>query len=937
MSEHGNAAQAYKFLKIQNRLAFELGRTSSLSEALEFCIDAALEATGMEFGGVYLVDRNGGIDMLAHRGLSEEVVSAVKHFDKDSPRVGYILEGNPIYFGVGDIPFSQSIVNNDTFYTSLAVMPFRDKGRVIGCLNVGSKNEAEISDVNRQELEAMGHLIGDLIGRIRTEEELRKSEEKYRALIEATNTGYLILDERGAVLDANQAYLSLIGKKELKEIVGKSVEEWTAGHDRERNVAEVEKCMAVGSVRNLEIDYVDASGRIVPIDINANVIDMPEGKRILSLCRDISERKKLDDALRDSEESFRMLFQSVGEGVIIYDRDFRYTYWNPYMENLTGLTANDVIGKCAFDLFPHLTKYGVDVSMRRVLEGETISASNMEYTSPITGKSKRTSGVYHPYRNSKGEIVGVIGIVRDITELWLSEQALRASEERFRRLSENLPDIIVRWIPGYGLDYVNPALEKILGIKKEDVIGKWGILMSMVHPEDAHSIKTDLLNLGKRKEEIVRMECRMIAKSGAIVWIDVLWKAIWNENGNLVALEAIARDVTERKNSEIENSRLQQQLLHSQKLEAIGALAGGMAHDFNNILAIISGTTEFLMGKMPSDSPHLSQLARIKRSTRKARDLSMKLLTFARKEKLSVRAACANSLVLDVIDMLKGSISKKIVIKTRLADDLKKICVDTNQISQAVLNICINACDAMPDGGELTIETAMNEICNVSPGAASGVPGLYCAISIADTGAGIDPQVKEKMFEPFFTTKDMGKGSGLGLSISHGIIEKHNGFITVESELGKGSVFRIFIPACEVEEAETAEESREETRGVAKGSVFVIDDDRDFVQTMRDVLESEGFSVFFSYSGREAVKRYDELKNSIDAVLLDIMMPEMDGAETFSALKKINPSAKIALCSGFSEEGKASDLMNSGADAFVQKPFIIKEIIDVLSKLIRKG
>jgi len=937
MSEHGNAAQAYKFLKIQNRLAFELGRTSSLSEALEFCIDAALEATGMEFGGVYLVDRNGGIDMLAHRGLSEEVVSAVKHFDKDSPRVGYILEGNPIYFGVGDIPFSQSIVNNDTFYTSLAVMPFRDKGRVIGCLNVGSKNEAEISDVNRQELEAMGHLIGDLIGRIRTEEELRKSEEKYRALIEATNTGYLILDERGAVLDANQAYLSLIGKKELKEIVGKSVEEWTAGHDRERNVAEVEKCMAVGSVRNLEIDYVDASGRIVPIDINANVIDMPEGKRILSLCRDISERKKLGDALRDSEESFRMLFQSVGEGVIIYDRDFRYTYWNPYMEKLTGYAPADVIGKCAFDLFPHLKEQGVDAMIRRTLEGETVTASHMLYTSPITGITSRTSGIYHPYINSKGEIVGAIGIVRDITELWTAEQALRASLERFRRLSENFPDIIMRWVPNYGIDYVNPAIEKHVGMKKEEVLGKFGFLMSRTHPDDRNTIAKTFLDVGTKKADPARCECRVFDKSGEILWFDLLCKPVWDEQGKLAAVEAIGRDITERKNSEIENSRLQQQLLHSQKMEAIGALAGGMAHDFNNILAIISGTTEFLMGKMPSDSPHLSQLARIKRSTRKARDLSMKLLTFARKEKLSVRAAYANSLVLDVIDMLKGSISKKIVIKTQLADDLKKICVDTNQISQAVLNICINACDAMPDGGELTIETAMNEICNVSPGAASGVPGLYCAISIADTGAGIDPQVKEKMFEPFFTTKDMGKGSGLGLSISHGIIEKHNGFITVESELGKGSVFRIFIPACEVEEAETAEESREETRGVAKGSVFVIDDDRDFVQTMRDVLESEGFSVFFSYSGREAVKRYDELKNSIDAVLLDIMMPEMDGAETFSALKKINPSAKIALCSGFSEEGKASDLMNSGADAFVQKPFIIKEIIDVLSKLIRKG
>jgi PAS domain S-box-containing protein len=803
-------------------------------------------------------------------------------------------------------------------------------------LNVGSKNEGEISEVNRQALEALGHLIGDLIGRIRTEEELKKSEEKYRALIEATNTGYLILNERGAVLDANQAYLRLIGRKDLNEIAGKSVAEWTAAHDIVRNVAEVEKCMATGSVRNLEIDYVDASGHIVPIDVCANVIYTPEGKRILSLCRDISARKKLDAALRDSEESFRMLFECVGEGVIIYDRDFRYTYWNPYMENLTGFTASEVVGKCAFDLFPHLKKHGVDIMMRRVLHGETVAASNMEYTSPITGKTSRTSGVYHPYRNSKGEIVGMIGIVRDITELWNAEQALRASEERFRRLSENLPDILMRWIPNYGLDYVNAAIERIIGLKKENVIGRFGYLMSIVHPDDRNTIAKVFLDIGLNKAELARCECRVIDKAGETVWFDLLWKPVWDEKGNLAAVEAIGRDITDRKKSEMENARLQQQLLHSQKMEAIGALAGGMAHDFNNILAIISGTTEFLMGKMPSDSPHLSQLARIQRSTRKARDLSMKLLTFARKEKLSVRAANANDLILDVIDMLKGSVSKKIIINKKLSADLKKISVDTNQISQAVLNICINACDAMPEGGELTIETSMTEICKTSPGADSG-PGLYCSISIADTGAGIDPQVKNKIFEPFFTTKEMGKGSGLGLSISHGIIEKHNGFITVESAPAKGSAFTIFIPACETDGAETTGTPEAEPRGGMKGSVFIIDDDRDFVQTMRDVLESEGFKVFFSYSGREAVKRYEEMKDSVDVIMLDMMMPEMDGAETFAAIKKTNPAAKIALCSGYSVEGKASELMNSGADAFIQKPFIIKEVLDVFSALTRQS
>jgi two-component system, cell cycle sensor histidine kinase and response regulator CckA len=1131
---------------------------------------------------------------------------------------------------------------------------------------------------------------------------LIESEEKYRALVETTSTGYLILDESGRVVDANKEYVNMTGRKSLDEILGRTVVEWTAPHDKERNVREVEVCARVGYVSGLEIDYMDTTGQIIPIEINAKVIDTQNGKRILALCRDITERKQRVEALRKNEERFRMLFQDIGEGVIIYDSDLRYVFWNSYMEMLTGMPASEVIGKSPLGLFPHLLEYGVDDMMKQALKGETFTATNMKFTSSVTGKTSRTTGVYQPYYGLTGEIEGVIGIIRDTTALWLVEQqlieskekyqvifdesvasiylfdnkknfidsnqsgldllgytrdelmkmsipdvdadpvvvlpaheqllsgyrlvnyehrlkkkngdiitvlnnsrsitdenrkvigilstliditeskqtermlrdiidknpmsiqivdkdgftlkvnsahtrlfgsvppsdwsifndfqlnqqgfgellkrvksgeivnfpdvhynahdfsadvpdvpiwirgvafplfdsgespkqfvlmhenvserkkaeeALKTSEERFRRLSENMPDILMRWIPNHGLDYVNPVIEKILGIKQEELIGNWGSFMSFVHPEDVQTIGKTFQDFGKEKKDTINIEFRVISKMGGIVWLDVLWKPIWQDNGKLAAIEAIARNITERKKleehlkaekykldmvtqnigagiaiisknykviwandilknifgdvegktchvvfnqkdvvctncgvrrvfeqgeevavheqigknahgetiwseiiatpireskggvtealelvipitdrkrAEEANKSLHNQLLQAQKMEAIGTLAGGMAHDFNNILAIISGTTEMLLNKMPQDAPYSTPLERIQRSTRRAKDLTMKLLTFARKEKLSARSTNANIIVLDIIDMLKGTISKKIRISEILSDDLKNIYVDTNQITQAVLNICINACDAMPDGGELVFQTSVENVSEKESMQNTDESEIYCVISIRDTGIGIDPEIINKIYEPFFTTKDIGKGSGLGLSICYGIIKEHNGFIRVESKKDQGTTFKIFIPAYESEISSNVVKKRSDASHIRQGTILLVDDDKDFVEMMKEFLVNEGFDVFACLSGREAIGIYEKQKDAIDFVVLDMMLPEIDGAEIFKALKELNPAVKIVICSGYSIDGKASELMKNGADAFLQKPFDINEIRDLLSKI----
>lgn len=676
MSDVNYQEHAIELLKIQNQLSHRLCRAASLDEALNLCMDAALATTRMDVAGIYMVDQDGGIDMLCHKGVSDEIARAVRHFDREAPRVQRIMMGLPIYFGTDRNPFPKTVSDAGEFYKSLAVIPFKHNDTVIGCMNVGSRSLDEIPDALCHTLENIANLIGGFVGRIRTEERLKESEE------------------------------------------------------------------------------------------------------------------------------------------------------------------------------------------------------------------------------------------------------------RFRRLSENLPDILMRWKPGYGLDYINPAFDEILGRNRKDYLGNWGSFMSIVHPNDVSLIGRSFQEMGKGRKDTMTVEYRIFSKSGDIVWLEVLWKPIWDDRGALESVEAIARDITERKNSELENRRLQEQLVHSQKMEAIGTLAGGIAHDFNNILGVIGGTTELMLRKAPHDAPFHESLERIDRSTRRAKDLTMKLLTFARKEPLSLRPAVVNDIVLDVIDMLKNTVSQKIRLGTVLSEGMKNICVDANQIAQAVLNICINACDAMPEGGELTFTTSMGRHDSTEP------EDKYCVISISDTGAGIAPELKDRIFEPFFTTKGKEKGSGLGLSICHGIIVNHRGFISVDSEAGRGATFKLYIPACDSRVTDVNDEKKSDANHGLQGTILVIDDDIDFGQVMMEILQAEGFRVYACASGKEAITLYEQKGREIDIVFLDMMLPEMDGNEIFRALKGIDPGVKVVLCSGYSRAGKATELLRNGAVAFLQKPFDIDEIREAVEAIL---
>jgi len=390
------------------------------------------------------------------------------------------------------------------------------------------------------------------------------------------------------------------------------------------------------------------------------------------------------------------------------------------------------------------------------------------------------------------------------------------------------------------------------------------------------------------------------------------------------------RDITERKRAEEEQAQLQEELFQAQKLKSIGMLAGGIAHDFNNLLQGILGYVQLMKVRMDEDDPNYAELNLIEVVAEKAAHLTQQLLSYARKGKYIVGPIKIEKAVNQVVSLLDRTIDKNIVINYEVPLDIPNINADENQIYQMLLNICVNAKDAMPDGGKLTIsaeEANIDDVyCRSQPEAK---PGRHVCLRIRDTGTGMDEITQAKIFEPFYTTKEVGKGTGLGLSMVFGIVESHGGFIEVESALGQGTEFRIFLPAAvsgsvpeEVES--TISESLIDTQPshIEKEKCVLVVDDEEIVRYLAiDLLTNLGYETLPAVNGQEAVEVFDKQSDNIDLVLLDMVMPKMGGVETFRRLRKIDPQVPIVLLSGYSKDEAAQKLINEGASGFIQKPY----------------
>jgi len=504
--------------------------------------------------------------------------------------------------------------------------------------------------------------------------------------------------------------------------------------------------------------------------------------------------------------------------------------------------------------------------------------------------------------------------------------ALRDSEERFRALFEGTTSCIL-FIEDRIMKYINQATLQTFGYTEEEMIGK---NISFIDVSLENFEETEKIIYGALQEKGAwHGEWPFKKKDGEIVWMEGNISTV-PKGGNV----AILHNISDQKRADEDKKKLEAQLRQAQKMEAIGTLAGGIAHDFNNLLMGIQGRSSLMLLDTDSSHPHFEHFKSIEDYVESATELTSQLLGFARGGKYEVKPIDINELIKKQNRMF-GRTKKEITIRGKYEKNLWSVEADRGQIEQVILNLYINAWQAMLAGGDLYIQT-QNVIFGEKYSKPYQVePGNYVNISITDTGMGMDEATQQRIFEPFFTTKEMGRGTGLGLASAYGIIKNHEGFIDVYSEKGEGTTFNIYLPASEKE----IMEEKESVKKVLKGTetVLFVDDEDVILDIGQRLLEKLGYKALIAKSGKKAIKLYKKDKEKIDMVILDMTMPDMGGGKVYDRLKEINPDIKVLLSSGYSISGQAAEILERGCNGFIQKPYRRKELSQKIREILDKN
>ena len=511
-----------------------------------------------------------------------------------------------------------------------------------------------------------------------------------------------------------------------------------------------------------------------------------------------------------------------------------------------------------------------------------------------------------------------------------ADDALRESEEKYRTILESIEEGCFETDTDGNLTFFSNPFLKILGYSRNELLG--GNTSSYTSPDTATSMEpiTERLRETGKPENVTDYD--VIRKDGTSLTLELSVSLLKDQDGLPMGYRGVLRDVSERRKTEEEKHKLESQLQQAQKMESIGTLAGGIAHDFNNILMGIQGNASLMLLKIESDHPNYEKIKNIEKYVQNGTELTKQLLGFARRGKYLIKATDLNEII-EKSSSLFGRTKKEIRVHTTLSDDLWTAEVDRGQIEQVLLNLYVNAWQAMSNGGDLYLQTE-NIILDRSYVKPYRVePGRYIKISVSDTGVGIDKETQERIFEPFFTTKEMGRGTGLGLASVYGIIKSHGGYINVYSEQEKGTVFTIYLPASQ-KEASIEKEAAPAAIIKGSGTVLLIDDEKMILDVGIELLEELGYTVESAMSGQEAIDIFKEDPNKIDLVIMDMIMPEMGGGETFDRLKEIDPDVKVLLSSGYSINGQATKILRRGCDGFIQKPFNMNQLAEKVQKIL---
>ncbi len=867
----------------------------------------------------------------------------IKAVEDDKLSIQFIKqpEGRP-FAGTDVVDVTIPIHTSETFWPVVAIMPFSE---IIEPIDQDAKSTFGFAGLLLVTFCALG------IGFYKTQEKsahleaekdhlqliassakmLRKSEEKYRTLFNSAHDAIFIHDMTTRFIEVNDIACKQLGYTK-QEMLNMTVPEIDLPEFADKVPERIRQLKEAGHVV-FESAHVSRDKKVIPVEINSRLIEYDGKPAVFSIARDLTERKLAEETQQESERIIRLIIKAAHDAIIMINNDGNVIYWNKSAEKLFGYKEDEMIdmnllstiipkkfhGKY-FKAYDEFDEESADDGIGKTVELMAVKKNKEEFPVELSISAVKTKSYWN-----------IIWIVRDITR--------RKEEEAEKRKDYlNSVGIIVVAIDKDGtLSFINKAGCEIFGYGEDYMTGKdfFEHFLPKRVRSDARNVLAQLME--GRTKGLEHYECPIVIKGGEerdIYWTNSL---IRDEEGNIISALGAGEDITQKKLAEEEKQKLWNQLVQAQKMESIGRLTGGISHDFNNLLTAILGYSDLALQDLPKDHPAAKKIKAVLKGGKKASRLTRQLLAFSRRQVLNMELNNLNNIIRDTSNLLTRVIREDIEIEILPDVNTSNVIVDETQIEQVLMNLVMNASHAMPDGGKLTISTdnvaVDEEFIKTHQGLSTG---SFVRLSVSDTGTGMSDDVIEKIFEPFFTTKEKGEGTGLGLSTVFGIVKQHEGYIHVDSEVGKGTTFSVYFPAAI---GDIEDEAADETEVMKKctETLLIVDDDRIILDLMIQTLKPLGFQALFASNGAEAIEISDNTQGKIDLLVTDVVMPGMSGWELAETIRESRPDIKLIFSSGYLDSPTVLNHIMEKGLTFLSKPFTPRSLAAMVQKVLGRG
>ena len=750
--------------------------------------------------------------------------------------------------------------------------------------------------------------------RLQAEEALRESEARFRSIFKKSPMGIAIIDPMGRFTEVNDYLLEALDYS-LDEIRSLTFMDITHPEDRAMS-ADLADAARSGNSDFFEMEkrYLKKDGSTLwgRVRISAVSTASDNFRGWIGVIEDITEKRR-------TRRQIKWLLQAIegtADGIGIADKQGKIIFLNRSIKKLAGFSLDELNRaggpKALYKEWQTAKQALSDAIAGKTWQGELTLVRKDQSTVPIEATAD-------PIFDDAGNIIGIIGVHRDISERKAAERALRHSEEKYRQLYQQAPVMLHSVDPEGRIVEVNDQWLKTLGYRREEVIGQ--LALEFLSDESTQKARNEVFPRFYTEGIVKDVPFQMVTKDGTL--IDVLLTAFSKKDvdGNFVRNRVSILDITEHKRAEEEKARLERKLIQTQRMEAIGRLAGGIAHDLNNLLSPILGYGELLLADTTAHDPRREMMEQVMKAGVGARDLVRQLLAFSRRQTLEYKPLDLNKILAGIAKLLRRTIREDIEIKIAQSPHIGPVMADIGQIEQVIMNLTVNAADAMPEGGELTIETAPAELDESHAMPYEEVnPDAYVMLAISDTGCGMDEETRAQIFEPFFSTKGK-QGTGLGLATVYGIVKQHRGNIWVESEPGAGTTFKVFLPVSTQQHDQKECIEKTSTAKTGCETILLVEDNKQVRFTVHNILQRLGYTVLPAKDGMEALKVLTQHSGTVHLLLTDVVMPEMNGKELYAQIAGRCQGLKVLYMSGYTNDVIAHHGVLDEGVQFIQKPF----------------